>query len=300
MLYIYKFTNKITGKIYIGQTNNIIKRKNGHKSESFNPKANGYSLPFHCAIRTYGWNNFDFEILEEVPDEKGREYLNEKEIFYIKEYHSLVSGNGYNLTKGGNGCAKPKKTFEEKCACSKVLTEIEIRDIQNMLYNYHSYSEILERYPQLSDSFLTNINTGLNFHREDLIYPISPYHCLYPKNVQDKIIESLIKGVPYPEISEEYNISPALLSQINSGTRWIRRELTYPLSIRTKSTEWVDSCFKDLVFENYTYAQLAEKYDVSQATIKALATGKHHKKERFIYPIKSHKQENQVIYKELF
>ena len=66
MLYIYKFTNKITGKIYIGQTNNIIKRKNGHKSESFNPKANGYSLPFHCAIRTYGWNNFDFEILEEV------------------------------------------------------------------------------------------------------------------------------------------------------------------------------------------------------------------------------------------
>lgn len=38
MYYIYKFTNKTNGKIYIGQTNNIQKRKNGHRSDSFNEK----------------------------------------------------------------------------------------------------------------------------------------------------------------------------------------------------------------------------------------------------------------------
>ena len=63
MYYIYKFTNKTNGKIYIGQTNNIQKRKNGHKSESFNEKSAGYNLPFHAAIRKYGWENFNFDIL---------------------------------------------------------------------------------------------------------------------------------------------------------------------------------------------------------------------------------------------
>ena len=47
MYYIYKFTNKTNGKIYIGQTNNIQKRKNCHRSDSFNEKSSGYNLPFH-------------------------------------------------------------------------------------------------------------------------------------------------------------------------------------------------------------------------------------------------------------
>ena len=88
MYYIYKFTNKINGKVYIGQTNNIEKRKRGHKSESFNPNANGYNLPFHCAIRKYGWENFDFEIIEEIADDFSYEYVNEREIYFIQKFDS--------------------------------------------------------------------------------------------------------------------------------------------------------------------------------------------------------------------
>jgi len=50
-----------------------------------------------------------------------------------------------------------------------------------MLYNYYSYPEILEKYPKLSDSFLTNINTGLNFKRDDINYPIAAYHSSFSK-----------------------------------------------------------------------------------------------------------------------
>ena len=300
MLYIYKFTNKTTGKTYIGQTNNIVKRKIGHKSESFNPKASGYHLPFHCAIRIYGWDNFDFEIIEEIPDEKGRDYLNEREIYYIEKYKSLVSENGYNLTKGGDGCAKPEKTFKEKCACSKLLTEEEIRDIQDMLYNYYCYEEILEKYPQISDSFLSNINTGLNFKREDLNYPISPYHCFFRREIQDKIIEDLINKIDYPIISKRYGISTGLLSQINSGARWTRRELKYPLSVRVRSEDWVELCIKDAIFTDLTNQELADKYKVSKSTIKALVQGVHHKNNKLIYPLKTNKIQNQKIYKELF
>ena len=61
MLYIYKFTNKINGKIYIGQTNDIEQRKRGHKSTAFNEKSHDYHCAFHNAIRKYGLDNFDFE-----------------------------------------------------------------------------------------------------------------------------------------------------------------------------------------------------------------------------------------------
>ena len=103
MYYIYKFTNKTNGKIYIGQTNNIQKRKNGHRSESFNEKSAGYNLPFHAAIRKYGWENFNFDILEEICDGESQEYIDEREIFFIQYYHSLKDENGYNITLGGQG-----------------------------------------------------------------------------------------------------------------------------------------------------------------------------------------------------
>ena len=119
MTYIYKFTNKINGHCYIGQTNNLQKRYNGHKSESFNEKASGYWLPFHCAIRKYGIENFDYEVLEEIADEESQDFINEREKFFIAYYHSLKDENGYNVTIGGEGCPKPPLSYEEKLAFPK-------------------------------------------------------------------------------------------------------------------------------------------------------------------------------------
>ena len=58
---IYKVTNKINNKNYIGITSNPIDvRKRQHKYNSKNPK-----YIFHKAILKYGWENFIWEILEE-------------------------------------------------------------------------------------------------------------------------------------------------------------------------------------------------------------------------------------------
>lgn len=88
---IYKITNKVNGKSYIGQTRYTIEfrwKQHQHK------KDNTY---FHNAIHKYGVDNFSIEILEECDIEE----LNQKEIFYIAKYDTFK--NGYNLTIGGDG-----------------------------------------------------------------------------------------------------------------------------------------------------------------------------------------------------
>ena len=89
--FIYKITNKVNGKSYIGQTRYTIEfrwKQHQHK------KDNTY---FHNAIRKYGADNFIVEKLEECNIED----LNEREIYYIAKYNTFK--DGYNLTIGGDG-----------------------------------------------------------------------------------------------------------------------------------------------------------------------------------------------------
>ena len=98
--YIYCYTNKQNGKKYVGQTNNIKRRYKQHKEDSFkNYNDARYNQAIHCAIRKYGLDNFDFEILE-VLENKTSEEVSERETYWIREKNSL-SPNGYNLKATG-------------------------------------------------------------------------------------------------------------------------------------------------------------------------------------------------------
>ena len=84
---IYKLTNKINGKIYIGK----------HSTDNPYDKYMGSGILIKKAILDYGIDNFTKEIICFC----NKEELDEKEIEYIKLYKS--SENGYNITKGGKG-----------------------------------------------------------------------------------------------------------------------------------------------------------------------------------------------------
>lgn len=301
MHYIYKFTNKINKKTYIGQTNNIEKRKRGHKSESFNEKANGYMLPFHCAVRKYGWDAFDFEILEEIDDSFDFEYVNEREIYFIAYYHSLKDDNGYNICTGGQGCPKPKLEFEEQVKLSKIFTIEEVKKIQQMLIEGYEYFEIKKQFPRLTSSFLSNINTGLNFIRKDLTYPLAILHTKFSKETKDKIINDIIEGKPYKEISEKYGISTGYISMINKGDKWREENRTYPLCKKGCSDgAWSHELKYDLIFTDLSHSVLGEKYGKNKTTITAINVGRNRKDERFIYPLRSNQEENKKIWNTLF
>lgn len=102
---IYVHKNKINGKVYIGQTNDIKRRWCGNGTQYAN------STKFWRAICKYGWNNFEHIILEE---NLTVEEANIKEAEYIKKYNSIE--NGYNTTLGGSNEKKPylSKYLKEK------------------------------------------------------------------------------------------------------------------------------------------------------------------------------------------
>lgn len=96
MMGIYKITNKITGKSYIGQSVNIAIRWSAHKSVSRSIETlDGNDL--HKDMLELGINNFSFDILEETTVDK----LDEREIYWIQYYNTYY--DGYNQTMGGNG-----------------------------------------------------------------------------------------------------------------------------------------------------------------------------------------------------
>jgi group I intron endonuclease len=104
---VYIATNKINGKKYIGYTTKTLeKRRKEHLYKSKYISDKHYFYLFKSAIRKYGIDSFEWEILENC---SSIEDCCDKEIYYINEYNT-ISPNGYNLTKGGNGGIQSEET----------------------------------------------------------------------------------------------------------------------------------------------------------------------------------------------
>ena len=84
---IYKTTNLLNGKIYVGQDSHS------------DPKYLGSGVYIYNSIRKYGKKNFIKEIIDSTEVKKN---LDQKEILWIKFYNCKFP-NGYNLTDGGQG-----------------------------------------------------------------------------------------------------------------------------------------------------------------------------------------------------
>lgn len=154
MIGIYKFTNKINNKIYIGQSKNIETRYKRHLYDA----KNGATTVFHAAIRKYGIENFSFEIVKECKIEE----LDELEKFYISNFNSLIP-NGYNMQTGG------KITNNEPYYSFK---QADIFVIYDLLKNTEkSLEEIGELY-NVTGRMIGLINSGIEYCQNDIQYPI--------------------------------------------------------------------------------------------------------------------------------
>lgn len=94
--FIYKITNDINDKVYIGKTlSSIEKRFQEHKHDSTRGRME--KRPLYNAMNKYGCEHFQVELVEEAPIEE----LSDREKYWIEYYGSFK--NGYNATIGGEG-----------------------------------------------------------------------------------------------------------------------------------------------------------------------------------------------------
>lgn len=95
---IYKISNDINDKVYIGQTTNLLKKRWYDHCYSANHPRQDNDNVLYRAMRKYGVNHFSISVIEEVENN----LLNEREIYWISQYNSY-NPNGYNSTLGGDG-----------------------------------------------------------------------------------------------------------------------------------------------------------------------------------------------------
>lgn len=134
--YLYRITNKINGKIYIGQSVDVVRRWYEHKRVATKDHPN---MLISCAIKKYGNDAFDFEVIACC---KSWDDANETEMLLISQYDSLVDNNkGYNVSLGGYNAPKSEAwlksmeewrnslTTEERAKISKKQSQATIQQI---------------------------------------------------------------------------------------------------------------------------------------------------------------------------
>lgn len=165
---IYKIENLINHKSYIGQSVDIYGRWYDHKWELNNNKHKNQHLL--RSWNKYGYENFEFTIIEECDKSK----LNEREIYWIDYYKSFDIG--YNQTKGGDGCT------------GKIWTEEEISNINisRPVLQINLDGKIINRFVSINDA---EKHTGIN--RRGIWNCTNKYFHTYKRD--DKIYEHFSK-----------------------------------------------------------------------------------------------------------
>lgn len=104
--YIYKTTNLVNGKIYVGK----------HEAAAFDTAYIGSGVVFSKALKKYGKENFKCELIETADS---KEDLNIREKFWIAEFKARDTKIGYNINEGGEGNPGYKHTDEAKAHMSE-------------------------------------------------------------------------------------------------------------------------------------------------------------------------------------
>ena len=192
--FIYKITNTINGKFYIGQTiQNVKERFYQHCATKCSKAVSNMAI--HRAIKKYGKSNFTVEVIEEIDSAN----LNDRERYWIKYYNSY--NNGYNSTKGGQDGCKSFKDLDVESIIKEYNTGKSLRTLGTIFkVDKQTIKDLLVR---------NNINL-----RTTKTYKLS-------QKDREDIIKDLSLGLSRKEIISKWHISKAYLSQLINGYRRI-------------------------------------------------------------------------------
>lgn len=152
MYSVYKITNLINGKCYIGSSIRPEKRWREHINTSKRPNDYKYNYPLYKAFRKYGINNFVFEIIND--DFESIEEMQQYEQRMIICFNSLQNGYNQTINTNSNNIANEniqKYINKISCKCAKIDKN------NNIIEKYKSYHEAARKNNLDADNYASKI-----------------------------------------------------------------------------------------------------------------------------------------------
>lgn len=282
MWLVYKHTNIVSGKSYIGLTKRTLEiRWKEHVRQAFNESRN-YKL--HNAIRKYGSNTWESSILKsEIPSlEEASEY----EKLFIEKYNSCLKG--YNTTIGGEGT---ELSEEYKQAAN------ELREKKKFIHYEHGYVEAtlldMVKWYGVSKGTLSMVLTGTRKHHKGWqayeLVGSNPTNYTKVEEIYDFYHEDgeQFKGTK-SEFVSKYNLKMSKVSYLVLGkSKYYKGWSTkaYKVNYRTGGDNnpksvisvWYNTKLQKI--EIASTSDLCRKYNLSTGTLTMVVKGKrkHHK-----------------------
>ena len=296
---IYKATNAVNGKVYIGKTvKKLEDRMYMHKWTAENSNDNYY---FYNAINNYGWDAFTWEVIDTAESE---DELNQKEVYWISKYNSNNRYNGYNMTDGGEGVtglihtdesrmkmamasgAKPFYLYNIKGEfvgeyinqheCARELG-LSVKTLNQLLKGQRLYTRkgyvglyveefnediLRNRLKEVSELIMAHGKGNAKLSRDDVI----------------KIKQMLADGLTYSEINKAVpHLDKHVCSKIRTGEIW-RDIIVEGFTSKPKTTRLTEEQIREIKYllskGHHTQIQLAKMFGVSRGTIIGIKTGR--------------------------
>lgn len=275
---IYCITNLINNKKYVGLSSNILRRWGEHKRIPFNESSKEYNYPLYRAIRKYGLENFNFEILERNLDDK---QLKEREAYWINYYDSVH--NGYNITEGG----EHNSLHGEAHPCAK-LTEKDVIFCRKEYSKGSRSKEIWEQYYSNIINYCSfqNMWHGRSWkHIMPEVFENNPHPRQKISNEDIMTIRTkYFQGVPMKDIQEEYKniyckstVRRVLVEKNFAPELWPNIPDNH-VNLRQKITREDVLLIRELKQKGYLHKEIKKALNdkVSMTTISDIVNGKRY------------------------
>lgn len=306
--FIYKITNRVNNKLYVGQTRFTIEHR--WKQHIYESKRD-LSKPLYRAFMKYGIDNFYIEPIESVEYSK----LNEREIFWIAELDTF--NKGYNATRGGQGeiifhqdsmlseirdlylCGFSSIKIGEIYNCSdKTIINllkgmgVKIRTKLNNKFKLNAYEtkEIIDLYKsgmnltQLSKKYHVSKDTVKLYLKKHDVDVKDRYNLMTDTSIHDKLISDFLSGYRFTDLEKKYHSDSRTIKKILvihginlKAYRGVRQTIKGAFCLTDEQCLEVIKMYND----NIPVREISRKFKVNITTIYKLFKRYHVKCNRY-------------------
>ena len=267
---VYKITNLINDKIYIGSSIDVRKRWIGHVNSLLKNKHQNIYLQRSWDM--YGPSNFKFELIDYLDNKNNmskdlmKQKIRDLEQYYIDLFNSCNPDIGYNLSTKAESIVFDSSRYIKE-GYSSVLTEEKFKRILNRLINTNDSLASIAKDENVKRSLIKDIYQKRAYRNatENLIFQDRSVNWARYMNVRHKYLETIL------EMRDNGKTSKEIAEKINEK----EEDVIFLLSL-VKNYPIIYQYGKDgkLIKKFYTYSQCEKELGIKKDTIKALITKK--------------------------